>query len=135
MPVQQVILLGMPTLSSLRLGASVVIIANTSKKDKVTDARTLRLMEERESLGAAVASLGGKWEQTLTDRVNGGDLTHALWIAGDEEGGGERVSISHFSSETLVKLNTCLSMNIPGESYACNHVLSYSNYTPRLSVL
>ena len=105
----------MPTLSSFRLGASVVIITNTSKKDKVTDARTLRLMEERESLGAAVASLGGKWEQTLKDKVNS-DITHALWIAGaEEEGGGERVSISHFSSETLVKLNTCLSMNIPGE--------------------
>mmetsp|Transcript_6669 Transcript_6669/g.15139 ORF Transcript_6669/g.15139 Transcript_6669/m.15139 type:complete len:597 (+) Transcript_6669:146-1936(+) len=93
-------------------GASVVIIANTSKKDKVTDVRTLKLMEERESLGCAVESMGGVWVSLLKD----GDrtITHAVWIANDEDRQIQRErQLSHLSSETLVKLNTCLAMNIP----------------------
>lgn len=93
-------------------GSSVVIIANTSKKDKVTDARTLNLMEERESIGATVESFGGSWISTLDGNRN---ITHAIWIDSGEDNQRRHLQkdISHLSSETLVKLNTCLGMDIP----------------------
>lgn len=93
-------------------GASVFVIANTSRNDKVTDARTLKLMEERESLGCAVKSIGGRWVSLLKD----GDrtITHAIWITSDEEKQPRRERrLSELSNETLVKLNICLSMDIP----------------------
>ncbi|KAL9181438.1 hypothetical protein ACHAXT_010243 [Thalassiosira profunda] len=86
-------------------GASVVVITNTSKSDKVSDDRTLRLMEERESIGSAVESLGGRWVPTLDD---GEAITHAVWVANEED-----QQLSHLSSEAAVKLNTCLSMDVP----------------------
>jgi len=91
-------------------GASIVIITNTSKRDKVTDARTLSLMEERESLGCAVESMGGRWVSSF----EAGDkmITHAIWIASDEDKQTSQ-DILHLSSETLVKLNTCFTMDIP----------------------
>jgi hypothetical protein len=91
-------------------GASVFIIANTSKHDKVTNARTLMLMEERESIGCAVESLGGGWISTLDDGNR--TITHAIWIASGEDEQADH--ISHLSSEALVKLNTCLELDIPG---------------------
>ena len=95
-------------------GASVVIITNTSKKDKVTDARTLKLMEERESLGCAIESMGGVWRPILedTDRT----ITHAIWVASEEDNNSSSDILYNLSNETLLKLNTCLTMDIPGEN-------------------
>jgi len=93
-------------------GASIVIIANTSKRDKVTNARTLKLMEERESIGCAVESLGGKWVPTL--EAGNGNITHAIWIASEEDDHMHNHQfLSHLSNETLIKLNNCLAMDIP----------------------
>lgn len=91
-------------------GASVAIIANTSKNDKVTNPHTLKLMEERESLGCAVESMGGNFASTLNDA----GITHAIWLASDGENSNAQRQLSHLSSETLVKLNTCMANNIPG---------------------
>ncbi|KAL7528003.1 hypothetical protein ACHAXR_002226, partial [Thalassiosira sp. AJA248-18] len=86
---------------------------NTSKYDKVTNAPTLKLMEERESIGCAVESLGGVHVSTLDDNENR-TITHAIWIATDEDQQTDRGKmLSHLSSETLVKLNTCLTLDIP----------------------
>lgn len=92
-------------------GASVVVFANTSKNDKLTDARTLKLMEERESLGCAIGSMGGRWVSMLKD----GDrtITHAIWISDEDNQTQRERQLSHLSSEALVKLNTCLAMDIP----------------------
>lgn len=67
------------------------------------------LMEERESIGCAVESLGGEWVSTLEDGK--GNITHAIWIASGEDK--QTDTISHLFSETLVKLNICLEMDIP----------------------
>lgn len=74
-----------------------------------TDNDSIRrsLMEELESIGCAVESLGGGWIPHLSDDINR-TITHAIWIESGKLSGG----LSH---ETLVKLNTCLSMDIPGE--------------------
>ena len=95
-------------------GSSVVIIANTSKQDKVTNAHTLKLMEERESLGCAVESMGGRWVHRLEEGDGDGDITHAIWIDDEKQRQGQR-QLSHLSHETLVKLNICLAMDIPGK--------------------
>lgn len=85
-------------------GASVVIIiANISRTDNDSTRRSL--MEELESIGCAVESLGGGWIPNLSDDVNR-TITHAIWIESGKHSEG-------FSHETLVKLNTCLSMDIP----------------------
>lgn len=74
-------------------------------------------MEERESLGCAVESMGGRWVAKLEDSDK--TITHAIWIDIDEDKQKQtqrgRPALSHLSSETLVKLNTCLTMDIPGE--------------------
>jgi len=69
------------------------------------------LMEERESIGFAVESLGGRWVSTLED--GNGTITHAIWVADEDQQAHRQKQLSHLSSETLVKLNTCLSMDIP----------------------
>lgn len=98
-------------------GASVVIFANTSKTDKVSDARTLRLMEERESIGCAVQSLGGKWISTLDSGKE--TITHAIWIEDSVDDNDEKQTLhvfgqsSYLSPETVEKLNTCISRDIP----------------------
>lgn len=97
-------------------GSSVVIIANTSKHDKVTNAHTLKLMEERESLGCAVESMGGRWVHRLEE--GDGDITHAIWIDDEKQRQGQR-QLSHLSHETLVKLNICLAIDIPGKKLMC----------------
>lgn len=127
-------------------GSSLVVIANTSKNDEVTNARILKLMEERESIGCAIESMGGVWVSTLEDSNVNRTITHAIWIASEED---ERIhprnQLYQLSSETLVKLNTCLAMNIPvvspnwltkigdlspGQHWACD--VDVENHIPRV---
>ena len=91
-------------------GTSIVIIANTSKHDKITDPETLRIMEEREALGCTIESLGGRWVPKLEDEDD--TITHAIWIGGNDDIHRQR-KLSHLSNETIVKLNICNAMNIP----------------------
>jgi len=125
-------------------GASVVIVFNTSKSDKVANAIVLRLMEERESIGSEIESMGGVWVSTLED--GNGTITHAIWIASDEdERRTPQQQLSELTSETLVKLNYCLAMSIPvvgpnwltkvgelspGQHWACD--VNVENHTPRV---
>jgi hypothetical protein len=81
-------------------GASVVIImANYLKKGD----------EHREYFGCAVESMGGRWVRGL--RVDGGTITHAIWIDADDL----TRDPSRLTSQTLANLNTCLKRDIPGE--------------------
>lgn len=89
----------------LLVGASVVIVANSSRYDKVFDADY-----ERESLGCSVESMGGRWVPALKDDDR--TITHAIWLDVDNP---TQSPLTGLSNETLVELNTCLALNIPGE--------------------
>jgi hypothetical protein len=83
----------------------VVIVANSSSYDKVFDVEY-----ERDSLGCAVESMGGRWVPALKDDDT--TITHAIWIDVDNP---TQSQITGLSNETLVELNTCLALDIPGE--------------------
>jgi len=97
-------------------GSSICIIANTSSYDKVTDPRVLALMEERESLGCAITSMGGQWIHKLEDGDVRTEVTHAIWIGSEDDNKQiqqRQRQLSHISSETLIKLNICQEKSIP----------------------
>ena len=96
-------------------GSSIMIIANTSSYDTVTDPRILALMEERESLGCAITSMGGQWIHKLEDGDRT-EVTHAIWIGNEDDN--EQIQqrqrqLSHLSNETLIKFNICQEKSIP----------------------
>ncbi len=82
-------------------------MANSSNYDNVFD-----VDYERESLGCAVESMGGRWVRALKDDDR--TITHAIWIDVDNP---MQLQLAGLSSETLVELNTCLALNIPGELF------------------
>jgi hypothetical protein len=102
-------------------GASIVILIGTviirTKSDSVgnSHSHTIKMMEERRSIGCAIESMGGKWVHSLE---SGGDetITHAIWVGDD----GEFVSSTtknqtiweRFTKEALDKLSVCQSMDI-----------------------
>lgn len=96
-------------------GSSIVIIANTSSCNKITDPKVLALMEERESLGCAITSMGGQWVHKLEDGDVRTEVTHAIWIGNedDKQIHQRQRQLSHLSSETLIKLNICQEKSIP----------------------
>ena len=95
-------------------GSSIYILSNTSACDTVT---VLALMEERESLGCAITSMGGQWIHKL--EVDGDvrtEVTHAIWIGNEDDDKQiqqRQRQLSHLSSETLIKLNICQEKSIP----------------------
>ena len=101
-------------------GASVVILTATSKTDKVGDPATLKIMEERESIGCTVESMGGRWVPTL--EFDSETITHAIWIGdGDETcsrtNRGDTIW-NRLASDALNRLSVCQSMDI--REYCCN---------------
>ena len=85
----------------------MVIVANSSNFDKVFD-----VDYERESLGCAVESMGGRWVSALKDYDR--TITHAIFIDVDNP---TQSQLTGLSNETLVELNTCLTLDIPGELF------------------
>ena len=92
-------------------GASILLITDTSKQDKLSCSRVRKIMEERENIGCTIESLGGIWIPALDSEAEG--ITHAIWIGADDgpvskgETGWKRIA-----TDALNKLSICQSMDI-----------------------
>ena len=92
-------------------GASILIITDTSKQDKLSCPRVRKIMEERENIGYTIESLGGIWRPALESEAEG--ITHAIWIGSDDGTISQGDTVwKRIATDALNKLSICQSMDI-----------------------
>jgi len=100
--------------------AAVFVLTNTSKKDRVADARPLRIMLEREAMGGIIGTLGGRWISSV-ETFPRDVVTHAVWV--DDP---DAPAISHMSitEDAATKLRHLEKMGVPVVTKAWLDVVS-----------